>query len=97
VPNLAHAQFIAHESSDPIEGTRALSATCARQLMGLPASETSARRPTSSPGASRMRPQRHKPTSVASPRLILAGLLFRCLLQRPYCHRLLANPDAQFL
>jgi len=36
VPNPAHAQFIARESSDPLEGTRALSATRARQLMGLP-------------------------------------------------------------
>jgi integrase/recombinase XerC len=39
VPNPAHAQFIARESSDPLEGTRALSATRARQLMGLPASD----------------------------------------------------------
>ena len=37
VPNPAHAQFIARESSDPLEGTRALTATRARQLMGLPA------------------------------------------------------------
>src|SRR5260370_35400361 len=37
VPNPAHAQFIARESSDPVEGTPALTATRARQLMGLPA------------------------------------------------------------
>jgi site-specific recombinase XerC len=36
VPNPAHAQFIARESSDPLEGTRALTATRARQLMSLP-------------------------------------------------------------
>jgi site-specific recombinase XerD len=36
VPNPAHAQFIARESSDPLEGTRALTVTRARQLMGLP-------------------------------------------------------------
>jgi len=40
VPNPAHAQFIARESSDPREETRALSATRARQLMGLPAGES---------------------------------------------------------
>jgi integrase/recombinase XerC len=40
VPNPAHAQFIARESSDPLEGTRALSATRARQLMGLPAGDS---------------------------------------------------------
>jgi integrase/recombinase XerC len=39
VPNPAHAQFIARESSDPLQGTRALTATRARQLMGLPASD----------------------------------------------------------
>ena len=39
VPNPAHAQFIARESSDPLEGTRALTATRARQLMGLPAGD----------------------------------------------------------
>jgi site-specific recombinase XerD len=39
VPNPAHAQFIARESSDPLDGTRALSATRARQLMGLPAGD----------------------------------------------------------
>ena len=32
VPNPAHAQFIARGSSDPRDETRALSATCARQL-----------------------------------------------------------------
>ena len=36
VPNPAHAQFIARESTDPIDETKALSATRARQLMGLP-------------------------------------------------------------
>ena len=36
VPNPTRAQFIARESSDPIEGTSALTATRARQLMGLP-------------------------------------------------------------
>ncbi|MGA2411687.1 MAG: tyrosine-type recombinase/integrase [Candidatus Binataceae bacterium] len=39
VPNPAHAQFIARESSDPLEGTRALTATRARQLMGLPSGD----------------------------------------------------------
>jgi site-specific recombinase XerD len=39
LPNPAHAQFIARESSDPLEGTRALTATRARQLMGLPAGD----------------------------------------------------------
>ncbi len=39
VPNPAHAQFIARESSGPLDGTRALSATRARQLMGLPAGD----------------------------------------------------------
>jgi integrase/recombinase XerC len=39
VPNPAHAQFIARESSDPLQGTRALTATRARQLMGLPAGD----------------------------------------------------------
>jgi site-specific recombinase XerD len=40
VPNPAHAQFIARESSDPREETRALSATRARQLMSLPSGDT---------------------------------------------------------
>jgi integrase len=35
VPNPAHAQFIAREASDPVEETRALSETRARQLMGM--------------------------------------------------------------
>jgi hypothetical protein len=35
----ADAQFMARESSDPLEGTRTLSATRARQLMGLPAGD----------------------------------------------------------
>src|ERR1700674_1777266 len=39
VPNPAHAPFIALESSDPLEGTRALPAPRTRQLMGLPAGE----------------------------------------------------------
>jgi len=37
VPNPAHAQFISREPADPREETRALSATRARQLMGMPA------------------------------------------------------------
>jgi len=40
VPNPAHAQFIARESTDPREETKALSATRARQLMGMPADDT---------------------------------------------------------
>jgi integrase/recombinase XerC len=40
VPNPAHAQFIARESTDPREETRALTATRARQLMGLPAGDS---------------------------------------------------------
>jgi integrase/recombinase XerC len=36
VPNPAHAQFISRESTDPREETRALTATRARQLMGMP-------------------------------------------------------------
>lgn len=36
VPNPAHAQFIGRSSRDPIDETKALSATKARQLMGLP-------------------------------------------------------------
>jgi site-specific recombinase XerD len=40
VPNPAHAQFISRESSDPVEETRALSATRARQLLGMPAGES---------------------------------------------------------
>ena len=40
VPNPAHAQFIARAKSDPVEETRALSATRARQLMGMPARDT---------------------------------------------------------
>lgn len=39
VPNPAHAQFISRESTDPRDETRALSATRARQLMGLPADD----------------------------------------------------------
>ena len=58
VPNPAHAQFIARESSDPLEGTRALTATRARQLMGfLPATTCSisatvpSSKPTSTPAS----------------------------------------------
>jgi integrase/recombinase XerC len=40
VPNPAHAQFIARETPDPVEETRALSLTRARQLMTLPAGES---------------------------------------------------------
>lgn len=40
VPNPAHAQFISRESTDPREETRALSATRARQLIGLPHGES---------------------------------------------------------
>jgi site-specific recombinase XerD len=39
VPNPAHAQFVARQSADPREETKALSATRARQLMGMPAGE----------------------------------------------------------
>src|SRR5207244_1383074 len=40
VPNPAHAQFIARESTDPREETRALTATRARQLMTMPSNDT---------------------------------------------------------
>lgn len=40
VPNPAHAQFVARQSSDPVRERRALSATRARQLMGLPSGES---------------------------------------------------------
>jgi site-specific recombinase XerD len=40
VPNPAHAQFIARGSSDPRDETKALSATRAQQLMGLPSGDT---------------------------------------------------------
>ncbi|MDA2933225.1 tyrosine-type recombinase/integrase [Acidobacteria bacterium AH-259-D05] len=40
VPNPAHAQFISRAGTDPREETRSLSATRARQLMGLPAGDT---------------------------------------------------------
>lgn len=36
VPNPAHAQFIGRASQDPVDETKALTATRARQLMGLP-------------------------------------------------------------
>ena len=39
VPNPAHAQFVARGAADPVRETRALSATRARQLMGLPEGE----------------------------------------------------------
>lgn len=35
VPNPAHAQFVSRASTDPVEETRSLSATRARQLMGM--------------------------------------------------------------
>jgi len=40
VPNPAHAQFIRRLPSDPIKETPSLSATRARQLVGLPSDET---------------------------------------------------------
>src|ERR1700744_4238802 len=40
VPNPAHAQFIARESTDARDETRALSLTRARQLMNLPSGES---------------------------------------------------------
>lgn len=40
VPNPAHAQFIARAKSDPVDETRALSATRARQLMGMPSGDS---------------------------------------------------------
>jgi site-specific recombinase XerD len=40
VPNPAHAQFISRESSDPVEETRALSETRARQLMAMVTGES---------------------------------------------------------
>src|SRR5262245_58878944 len=40
VPNPAHAQFIARGATDPRDERRALSATRARQLMGLPAGDS---------------------------------------------------------
>jgi integrase/recombinase XerC len=36
VPNPAHAQFIARESTDPVDETRALTVARARQLMAMP-------------------------------------------------------------
>jgi integrase/recombinase XerC len=39
VPNPAHAQFVTRQSSDPVDETKALTATRARQLMGMPAGE----------------------------------------------------------
>jgi integrase/recombinase XerD len=39
VPNPAHSQFIARESSDPRDETRALSASRARHLMNMPTGE----------------------------------------------------------
>jgi site-specific recombinase XerD len=40
VPNPAHAQFIAREASDPVEETRALSETRARQLLAMVTGES---------------------------------------------------------
>ena len=40
VPNPAHAQFIGREASDPVEETRALSETRARQLMAMVTGES---------------------------------------------------------
>jgi len=40
VPNPAHAQFIGRSSRDPLDETKALTATRARQLMGLPDGES---------------------------------------------------------
>ena len=40
MPNPAHAQFISRGSSDPRDETKALSATRARQLMGLPSGDS---------------------------------------------------------
>ena len=40
VPNPAHAQFLGRDAADPREETRALSATRARQLMGLPSGDS---------------------------------------------------------
>ena len=40
VPNPAHAQFISRESTDPRDETKALSATRARQLLGMPNGES---------------------------------------------------------
>jgi site-specific recombinase XerD len=40
VPNPAHAQFIAYESSGPVDETRALSETRMRQLIGMPAGDS---------------------------------------------------------
>ena len=39
VPNPAHAQFIGRSSRDPVDETKALTATRARQLMGLPSGD----------------------------------------------------------
>jgi len=39
VPNPAHSQFIARMTADPVDETLSLSATRARQLMGLPSGE----------------------------------------------------------
>jgi site-specific recombinase XerC len=40
VPNPAEAQFIVRAKSDPVDETRALSATRARQLVGMPAGDS---------------------------------------------------------
>ncbi|MCC7142206.1 MAG: tyrosine-type recombinase/integrase [Candidatus Eisenbacteria bacterium] len=40
VPNPAHAQFIERTGADPVEETKSLSITRARQLMGMPAGDS---------------------------------------------------------
>jgi len=40
VPNPGHAQFISRESNDPLDETKALSATRARQLMNMPTGDS---------------------------------------------------------
>jgi hypothetical protein len=40
VPNPAHSQFIARESSDPREGTLSVPAARARQLLNLPTGDS---------------------------------------------------------
>jgi site-specific recombinase XerD len=40
VPNPAHAQFVARASTDPVNETLSLSATRARQLMGMPSGDS---------------------------------------------------------
>lgn len=40
VPNPAHAQFIERQGADPVEETKSLSVTRARQLMGMPSGDS---------------------------------------------------------